>query len=43
MFLGRVVGQVWATKSVSDLDGKRMLVIEAVVPCAAFEEVTDGG
>ena len=30
MFLGRVVGQVWATKEVDDLRGKRMLVIEAV-------------
>lgn len=30
MFLGRVVGQVWATKEVDDLRGKRLLVIEAV-------------
>ena len=30
MFLGRVVGEVWATKQVADLDGKRLLVIEAL-------------
>ena len=30
MFLGRVVGQVWATREVDDLRGKRLLVIEAV-------------
>jgi len=30
MFLGRVVGQVWATKQVGDLDGKRLLVVEAL-------------
>lgn len=29
MFLGRVVGQVWATRSSADLDGKRMLVVQA--------------
>ena len=28
MFLGRVVGQVWATDKVSDLAGKRLLVVE---------------
>jgi len=28
MFLGRVVGQVWATKKAADLAGKRFLVIE---------------
>ncbi|MFT7678690.1 MAG: ethanolamine utilization protein EutN [Planctomycetota bacterium] len=28
MFLGRVVGQVWATRQMADLDGKRLLVIE---------------
>lgn len=27
MFLGRVVGQVWATKKAADLEGKRLLVI----------------
>ncbi|MEM8711238.1 MAG: EutN/CcmL family microcompartment protein, partial [Planctomycetota bacterium] len=30
MFLGKVIGQVWATKEVSDLQGKRLLVIEAL-------------
>ena len=30
MFLGRVVGQVWATREVDDLRGKRLLVIEAL-------------
>ena len=30
MFLGRVIGEVWATKKVSDLEGKRLLVIEAL-------------
>ena len=29
MFLGRVVGQVWATKEVDDLRGRRLLVGEA--------------
>ncbi len=28
MFLGKVIGEVWSTKKVSDLDGKRMLVIQ---------------
>lgn len=30
MFLGKVVGQVWATKGVPDLRGKRLLIIEAL-------------
>ncbi len=30
MFLGRVIGEVWATQKVADLDGKRLLVIEAL-------------
>jgi len=30
MFLGRVVGQVWATREVEDLRAKRLLVVEAV-------------
>ena len=30
MFLGRVVGEVWATKKASDLVGKRLLVVEAL-------------
>ena len=30
MFLGRVVGQVWATKKVADLEGKRLLVVQAL-------------
>ena len=28
MFLGRVIGQVWATRKSEDLVGKRLLVIE---------------
>jgi ethanolamine utilization protein EutN len=28
MFLGRVIGEVWATKKVADLAGKRLLVVE---------------
>ena len=28
MFLGKVVGEVWATKKVDDLNGKRLLVIQ---------------
>ena len=30
MFLGRVVGQVWATRKSADLDGKRLLVVQAL-------------
>lgn len=30
MFLGRVVGEVWATRKVDDLAGKRLLVVEAL-------------
>ena len=30
MFLGRVVGEVWATRQVVDLRGLRLLVIEAL-------------
>ena len=30
MFLGRVVGQVWATKKATDLEGLRLLVVEPV-------------
>ena len=30
MFLGRVIGEVWATKQVDDLKGKRLLVIETL-------------
>ena len=30
MFLGRVVGQLWATKKAADLKGLRLLVVEAV-------------
>ncbi len=28
MFLGKVIGEVWSTKKVSDLEGKRLLVIQ---------------
>jgi ethanolamine utilization protein EutN len=30
MFLGRVVGEVWATRKMPDLDGKRLLVVQAL-------------
>ena len=30
MFLGRVIGEVWATRKVEDLEGKRLLVVEAL-------------
>lgn len=30
MFLGRVVGQVWATRKLPDLEGRRLLVIETL-------------
>ncbi len=30
MFLGRVIGEVWATRKNADLEGKRLLVIEPV-------------
>ena len=30
MFLGRVVGEVWATRKADDLAGKRLLVVEAL-------------
>ncbi|NUP96006.1 MAG: EutN/CcmL family microcompartment protein [Planctomycetaceae bacterium] len=30
MFLGRVVGEVWATRKAADLEGKRLLVIQAL-------------
>ena len=28
MFLGRVIGQVWASKKSADLEGKRLLLIQ---------------
>ena len=30
MFLGKVVGEVWSTRKVADLEGKRLLVVEAL-------------
>jgi ethanolamine utilization protein EutN len=30
MFLGKVIGEIWATQKVKDLEGKRLLVIEAL-------------
>lgn len=30
MFLGRVIGEVWATRKAQDLEGKRLLVVEAL-------------
>ncbi len=32
MFLGRVIGEVWATKKSADLEGKRLLVVEPLDP-----------
>ncbi len=28
MFLGKVIGEVWATRKMPDLEGKRLLVVE---------------
>ena len=28
MFLGRVIGEVWATRKMPDLEGKRLLVVQ---------------
>jgi len=30
MFLGKVIGEVWASRKAEDLEGKRLLVIEPV-------------
>jgi len=30
VFLGKVVGEVWATRKVADLEGLRLLVVEAL-------------
>jgi len=30
MFLGRVIGEVWATRKAPDLEGKRLLVVESL-------------
>ena len=30
MFLGRVIGEVWASRKLADLEGKRLLVVEAL-------------
>lgn len=30
MFLGRVVGEVWSTRKAGDLQGKRLLVVQAL-------------
>ncbi len=30
MFLGRVIGEVWSTKKDATLEGKRLLVVEAL-------------
>jgi len=30
MFLGRVIGEVWATRKAADLEGKRLLVVQAL-------------
>jgi len=32
MFLGRVIGEVWATRKVADLEGKRLLVVHPEDP-----------
>ena len=50
MFLGRVIGEVWSTRKVEDLAGKRLLVIEVrahrfaadclkVARCIAAQEI----
>ena len=38
MFLGRVIGEVWATRKAADLLGKRLLVIEPVDDADAPEQ-----
>ncbi|MDF1729826.1 MAG: EutN/CcmL family microcompartment protein [Sulfitobacter sp.] len=35
MFLGRVIGQVWATHKVADLSGKRLLLVDPLEPSQA--------
>lgn len=30
MFLGKVIGEVWASRKLKDLEGKRLLVVERV-------------
>jgi ethanolamine utilization protein EutN len=30
MFLGKVIGEVWASRKAKDLEGKRLLVVERV-------------
>jgi ethanolamine utilization protein EutN len=35
MFLGRVIGEVWATKKAADLVGKRLLLVEPLDESAA--------
>ncbi len=32
MFVGRIIGQVWATHKVSDLNGKRLLLVDPLEP-----------
>ena len=38
MFVGRVIGQVWATHKVADLGGKRLLVVDPLEPAHAPPE-----
>ncbi|MEK7751782.1 MAG: EutN/CcmL family microcompartment protein, partial [Acidobacteriota bacterium] len=32
MFLGRVVGRVWATVKQSNLEGQRLLIVQPLTP-----------
>lgn len=40
MFLGKVIGEVWSTRKVRDLEGKRLLVVERLKMDPAEVEVT---
>ena len=40
MFLGKVIGEVWATRKSADLAGKRLLVIERLKMDPSEAEVT---
>ncbi|MEQ1891535.1 MAG: EutN/CcmL family microcompartment protein [Planctomycetota bacterium] len=40
MFLGKVIGELWATRKSTDLDGKRLLVIERLAMDPSEAEVT---
>ena len=40
MFLGKVIGEVWSTRKSTDLEGKRLLVIERLKMDPSEAEVT---